>query len=755
MRISARALGLLVLVLVPSWSFAAQEAPAPKIETPELKIVRVAGKIEIDGDLTDAGWQEAARIDRFWETNRNENGEPPAGTVAHLAYDEKYVYVAVDNRDPAPKNIRAFLADRDSVPQDTDYAGIILDPRHDGKTGYLFLVNPKNIQYDAINSDVTGEDSSLDLFWDSATKITAEGWTLEIRIPFSSLRYGKGDPQTWGAMIYRNYPRDFRYQMFSAPIPRGQSCFICNENTLVGLNGLPTGSHYVVAPYAAANQPWAPEGEVGSRLESGDFEYDLGADLKWLPNADHAIDATINPDFSQVESDASQVTANERFALFFSEKRPFFLEGLDLLSTPLQVVYTRTITSPHWGARATGHFGSTAYTALIADDRGGGSVIIPGSQGSEFADQDFQSRVGVGRVRRDFGTSFVSFLAALRESEGGSHNRVFGPDFHWRRGGDSITGQFLLSDTRTPDDPASGVAEWDGRQLRSHAAQVELFRSRKSYEIFAYVKDIGDDFRADVGFLPQVGYREALTQITRLWYPKKGPFRSLQPALAVRYSEDSKGRLLLSRVVPKLNFDGAYNSSSEISYKFERVRAGDRTFDRRYVEYFAEISPSRQIGEISLSGFIGDDVDFGNSRPGKGGSVKLTSVLRPGQHLELQLSATRRWLDVEGVDGHLGGRYLTAQLGRVRANYNFNSRTFLRLIGEDIRTTVDRLREPEAGQGKEHSRDLTGSALLGYKLNWQTVLFVGFGDARTLDEQGSLAPAARQAFFKVSYAFQG
>lgn len=747
MRTAALSLGL--FVCFSAVGFSAQEAPAPKIETPELRIVRVTGKIEIDGDLADAGWREAARVDRFWETNRNENGEPPAKTVAWLAYDDRYVYAALEMTDPDPKNIRAFYSDRDAVPSDTDYAGVILDSTHDGKTGILFLVNPRNTQYDAINSDVTGEDSSLDLFWDSATKITATGWTLELRIPFSSLRYGKGDPQTWGALIYRNYPRDFRYQMFSAPIPRGGNCFICNENTLVGLSGLPTGAHYVVAPYAAASQPWAARGGAGSALERGDFNSELGADFKWLPNADHAIDATINPDFSQVESDASQVTANERFALFFSEKRPFFLEGLDLLATPLQVVYTRTITSPSWGARATGHFGSTAYTALVADDRGGGSVIVPGPENSQFADQDFESHVGIGRARRDFGTSFVSFLTALRENEGGSYNRIYGPDFQWRKGGDSVTGQILLSDSRTPDSPGSGVEEWDGRQLRSHAAYVEHYTSRKNYEIFSYYKDIGDDFRADVGFLPQVGYREVLSQYTRNFYPKGGAFRSLRPGFAARYAEDQNGRLLLSRVVPKFSFDGARNSFSEVSLKFERVRAGERIFDRTYVEYYAEISPSRRFGEISLSGFVGDDVDFGNSRPGKGGSVKLTSVLRPGQHLDLQLSATHRWLDVEA------GRFLTAGVGRVRANYNFNSRAFLRLIGEEIRTTVDRARRPVPEVGEERSKSRTGSALFGYKLNWQTVLFLGIGDARALDEEGTLAPVARQAFFKVSYAFQG
>ncbi len=743
------ALGLCLFVLVSATAYPAQEAAAAKIETPELRIVRVSGKIEIDGDLSDAGWQEAARIERFWETRRNENGEPPVAMVGFLAYDERYFYVALQMTDPDPKSIRAFYADRDSVPSDTDYAGILIDSAHDGKTGILFLVNPKNVQYDAINSDVTGEDSSVDLFWDSAAKETPDGWVLEMRIPFSSLRYGKGDPQTWGAMLYRNYPRDFRYQIFSAPMPRGRGCFVCNENTLAGLSGLPSGAHYVVAPYAAANQPWAAPNGAGSRLERGDFDSDVGADFKWLPNANHAIDATINPDFSQVESDASQVTANERFALFFSEKRPFFLEGLDLLASPLQVVYTRTITSPRWGARATGHFGSTAYTALVADDRGGGSVIIPGSQGSQFANQDVSSKVGIARVRHDFsGPSFVSFLTTLRESDGDAHSRVFGPDFQWRRGGDTVTGQFLLNDTRTPNAPQSGIVEWDGRKLSSHGAYLEHNRSRKGYDLYTSYTDIGDEFRADVGFLPQVGYREGLSQYTRNFYPKKGPLRSVRPGFAMRYSEDSSGRLLRSRVVPKLSFDGAHNSYGEISYKVERIRSGEKIFDRRYVEYYSEISPSRSLGQISLSGFVGDDVDFANSRLGTGGTVKLTSVLRPGQHLDLQLSATRRWLDVDS------GRFLTADLARIRANYNFNSRTFLRLIGEEIRTTVENSRRPEPGTGTERSKDLTGSALLGYKLNWQTVLFVGFGDARTLDDRGDLAPVARQAFFKVSYAFQ-
>ena len=216
--------------------------------------------------------------------------------------------------------------------------------------------------------------------------------------------------------------------MFNSKLPRGSNCFICHAQKMTGLTGLPSGNHLVLAPYATGRQ----ESAAGRRrrhppgaTEPADLE--AGLDAKWTPNANTAIDATINPDFSQIESDVAQITANERFALFFPEKRPFFLEGLELFSTPLQAVYTRTITSPRWGLRATGEVGNALYTVLVAEDRGGGSVILPGPNGSSLADQDFSSRVAIGRGRQDFGNSFASFLLTDREIEGGGHNRVARP----------------------------------------------------------------------------------------------------------------------------------------------------------------------------------------------------------------------------------------------------------------------------------------------------------------------------------------
>ena len=196
----------------------------------EIRISRAAGPIAVDGDLADAGWDGATRVETWYETNPGDNVPPKVKNVGWLAYDEQFLYAALECDDPEPGKIRAPFAERDVLGGDTDYGGIILDTRNDGRTAILFLANPRGIQYDAVTDD-GNEDSSPDFFWDAAGRITAAGWTLEIRIPFSSLRYERKDPQTWGILLYRNCPRDFRYQMFSAKLPRGGNCFICRRTS--------------------------------------------------------------------------------------------------------------------------------------------------------------------------------------------------------------------------------------------------------------------------------------------------------------------------------------------------------------------------------------------------------------------------------------------------------------------------------------------------------------------------------------------
>jgi len=468
-RASSLRRGLLAAAVV-SCTLAASAAAQTAADEP-LRIERVRAPISIDGDLSDAGWQQAGQITTWFETNPGDNIEPKVKSVAWLAYDDQFFYAAFRFDDPNPKAIKAPYGDHDFVPSYTDYGGIIVDPKNDGKTAQMFLANPRGIQYDAISSDASGEDNSPDFYWDSAGRITESGWTLEIRVPFSSLRYEESDPAQWRIMLYRNMPREFRYQMFTSRLPRDSNCFICNTRPLVGLSGLPSGSHWVLAPFATGNQTSLPKDGLGSSLENQGTEADFGIDGKWVPNPNLVVDATINPDFSQIESDAAQISANERFALFFPERRPFFLEGIDLFSTPLQAVYTRSFNEPKWGLRSTGQLGRSSYTLLLGEDDGGGLVILPGTNSSSFAAQDFSSKVAIGRWRRDFGKpgSFFSMLYTGREIDGGAYNRVLGPDVRWQpTPQDTFAAQLLVSRSETPN-RTDLADEWDGRALSGTA----------------------------------------------------------------------------------------------------------------------------------------------------------------------------------------------------------------------------------------------------------------------------------------------
>ncbi|HEX6463843.1 MAG TPA: DUF5916 domain-containing protein, partial [Vicinamibacterales bacterium] len=443
-------------------------------------ITKATGHITIDGDLSDEAWQHATRIDKWYETQPGDNTEPKVKNVGYLTYDDRFFYAAFDFEDPNPAAMRAPFADRDNIGNGfDDYGGIILDARATGSTGVLFVVTPRNVQYDSSMDDSSGEDSSPDFFWDSAVKISPHGWTLEMRIPFSSIRYRNVDPQTWRILLYRNYPRDRHYQFFSARIPRESNCFVCRANVLTGLEHLPSGGHIVIAPYVSGNGLSQAPG-VGAPLGKTTFDGHAGVDVKYLPNADNAADMTIKPDFSQVESDTAQIATNQRFALFYPEKRPFFLEGVDMFATPIQAVYTRTITDPIAGGRLTGKAAGFRYTAVVAVDDGGGSVVIPGPTNSSLAPDDFGSTVFIGRAKRDMGLSFVSVLATDRENRSGNgYNRVAGPDFQWRPSGrDVVSGELLFSDTKTPNHPEL-AAEWTGQSLTGRAGSAQWSHNTK------------------------------------------------------------------------------------------------------------------------------------------------------------------------------------------------------------------------------------------------------------------------------------
>ncbi len=745
-----RALAALAVVCArPLWLWA-QEAP-PVYEKPKIRMARITSPIKVDGDLSDPGWAEATEIPLAYEINPGDNTTPAVKTLVKIGYDDQFFYASFWCEDPDISKLRAPFVDRDGINDDQDYVGILLDVENKNHSAIDFWIGPRGIQADSVFFEGTfQEDFGPDYFWQSAGAIGIDSWVAEVAIPLSSLRYPKEDPQDWALALYRTYPRDRNYQFYSVRVPRGSSCFLCNSATVEGITGLPQGAHWVLAPYGAVTNT-KHYGADGPFDDNTTTLGQAGLDAKWLPNASTILDATINPDFSQIEADTAQISVNERFALFFPEKRPFFLEHVDLLQTPIQAVYTRTITQPLWGARLTGKTGGTNFTALVANDEGGGTVIIPGPVFSETAPQDFESTVAIARVRQDLGASFAGVLATGRVIEGGGYNAVVGGDFHWQAGAnDIINGQYLYSFSQNPDRPDL-YPGWLGQKQSGFGLEAEWSHSTSTWEWNLGYDDFASGFLADNGFVPQVGYREAEAGIGYRFFPS-GFFSRLRPLAGAEYSTDRDGDLISRRYFPGIAFQAQWSLRGEIDYNFEAVRIEGQTLEFNRVVWSLQASPSRFLPRITFGGNYGQQPDVFNVRVGNGGELSVTSTIRPTAHLALDLIGERQWND-ETVDGR-EGRLFTATVARARAIYVFNSRMYFRVIGQYIETT----RDPALWTFPvlEKEAEFSGSALFSYKLNWQTVLFAGYGDNRALFETSGidLRPRDRQFLLKLSYAFQ-
>src|SRR3954464_298121 len=280
------AAAFLLLVFTQAHTLLAQTSLAGET----LHISRATGSIKIDGELSDGGWKGAAPVTTWYEVNPGDNTPPKVRNVGRIAYDDRFLYAAFEFDDPNPRAIRAPYSDRDDAGGGFyDFGGMFVDAGDSGRTATLFAVTPRNIQQDSVIDDASGEAISPDFFWESATKITTRGWTLEMRIPFTSLRYQNGDPQTWAILMYRNYPRENHYQFFSAKLPRGYNCLICHANTLEGLQRLPGGGHLVAAPYVSSNSSARPAVGLGSRLVTDPRKTHTAAESRSRPAPDPAV----------------------------------------------------------------------------------------------------------------------------------------------------------------------------------------------------------------------------------------------------------------------------------------------------------------------------------------------------------------------------------------------------------------------------------------------------------------------------------
>ncbi len=752
---------LLLALLAPMAALAQAEetagGPPGRGGRPPLAVGRAASKISIDGVLDEPAWQSAARLELRYETKPAENAPPPVRTETLFTYDSDHLYIAFRAHDPNPSEIRAHLSDRDTAFSD-DFVGIVLDTFNDERRAFEFFVNPLGVQMDMFNDDVGGsEDASWDAIWDAAGKVHGSGYDVEIAIPWSSLRFPRTEGgQTWGFDALRFYPRSQRHRISSHPLDRNVSCYVCQFSKMNGFAGITPGRNMEIDPTVTANRTDARDDDALDRpLREGGVETEPGLTAKWGITPNLTLNAALNPDFSQVEADAAQLDVNTQFALFFDEKRPLFLEGADFFRTPLDVVFTRNVADPDWALKLTGKQGKSAMGLFVAQDART-NLILPGSNGSEPAFFPMETTDAVLRYRRDLGSSSaVGVLYTGREGDG-YFNRLGGFDGLWRiNDSNHVRAQLLESRTEYPIGRVdNGSGGGDGEDdvtlpegtLEDDALWVSYDHNSRDWNAYARWEDVGRDFRADMGFLPRVDYTFRLAGLRRIWYGERWHRMTFGGDWDRR--EDQSGQLLEEEIEASAEFQGPLQS-------FLSVGGGRRdrffngvTFDETFLSAFGEADFTGNL-YASLKVNVADEIDFVNTQAGDLVQIEPAMRLDLGRHLRTRLSHVYQQLDVDG------GNLFTANLTQLSAVYQFNVRTFVRAIFQYRR--IERTPELYIALDPEdvdpESERLFTQLLFSYKLNPQTVFFLGYSDIALADRRIDLTRENRTFFLKLGYAW--
>lgn len=391
----------------------------------------------------------------FYEYQPRDAVAAQFGTEARVAYDKQALYIAITAPDPDPRKIIAPLEQRDQVNGSQDLIALHIDPVGSRKFAQIFRFNAVGALGDGLfNENTTNEDYSPNFEFTVRTAPDDKGWTAEVRIPFSTLRYSDPPSATWSIQIVRGITRGEQYRFANARIPSDSNCLLCYAQSLESMKELPAGRELTVIPQLTLRRD---SDQFSGGNKSNKINFVVGADAKFRPRADLVFNATINPDFSQVELDSHQLASSAQFALFFPKKRPFFLEGVDILSSPFNgAIYTRSINDPAWGARLTQRGGGTDFTVLTVRDDGKGFLLLPNALNTGFSSQSTKSQATTGRIRTQVGAWSIGGLLSDRSYESAlglqsASNRIAGVDFVWRPNGETrVRGQVLGSFTNDP-----------------------------------------------------------------------------------------------------------------------------------------------------------------------------------------------------------------------------------------------------------------------------------------------------------------
>jgi hypothetical protein len=740
----------LIELLVFSFALQSQEMARPQLQTerPLFYVPEISIPVKIDGILNETAWDKAVIIELPYEIDPGESIQARVKTECLLISDSHNFYIGFRAYDPNPKEIRAHYMDRD-LAFDDDWVFITLDPFLDERRGFQFLSNPLGVQMDTLLNEVgSGEsevDATWDAIWDSSGRITQNGYEVEMSIPFTSLRFPKSDGQKkWGFQALRHYPRNFAYFFRATPWDRNQDCTLCGNVTIVGFEGAHPGKNLEINPTISARRTDAAETFPDNHLKLGRAKTEPGLSVRWGFTPNIQLNSALNPDFSQVEADVAQLEINTRFALYYTEKRPFFLEGADIFKTQLNAVYTRTIADPSWGIKLSGKEKSHAFGILVSQDMTT-NLLLPGNQVSKLFTLNQSAASSILRYRIDLGRqSTLGLLGSHRHGHSYS-NSVLGCDGQFQlTASDSIGFQFLLSQTFYPKEISEGNNQPE-ESFRSGALSMTYHHEARNWKLWASYENLGCGFRADLGFIPRVDLRSTYAGIQRVFWGNPGSwYRKLLFTAEGSYSNNQEGKLTDRSIFLSAAVNGPLQSAISLGFVAKKELFRVDYYDQFYFQLNSSVRPSGTFA-FSLAGKIGDGIDYTGMRSAKILMISPGVGCFIGRSFQASLEHS-----LERLDAKEGCLYV-ANLSQIRLVYQPTARLFIRTIVQYLDLDLNLkyyLIDPDP-----INRKLFTQLLLSYKINPQTLVFIGYSENRFGMEGIILSQQDRTFFIKVSYAW--
>lgn len=568
----------------------------------------------IDGQLNDAVWRNGALFGDFYQTQPGDNVKPSHPTEVMMGYDSKHLYIAfkvIQDRN----TVRATVARRDNI-FDDDYIGLYMDTFNDKRQAYTVFFNPLGIQADGTMTEGRGEDYSVDIIMESKGVLTPDGFTIEVAIPFKSLRYEAGKDKQWGIQIFRRIKYTNGELNSWMPNDRSKSGSLNKAGHITGLEGIETTRQLEINPSVTLSQSgrrsrYTFNNDPAGRYVNDGLKGEFGMTAKFGLTPTITLDFAYNPDFAQVEADAPVTSANQRFPIFFAEKRPFFLERIDIFQSPLNLVNTRAIVDPDIAAKLTGRRGKNTFGILYASDNNPGNFTKDERQDllecelartapwqpcpfERFMDKN--AGIGVLRFKRDVGKENTLGFFGTSYNFVDKHNYTSGVDGRFRLN-QKITTEFQLVGTHSrrnfydPDTDSVGYRTGNGVGYRWWAERAD----RNLYMNFL-AEGRSPNYRADVGFTPRTdtNYLGSFIQYTTDKDQKKAIiYKQIWNETNIRY--DWKGRTQYS--ISNTRLQAGLQRQTYIGVNFQ-------TGYERVLEH--EFGPRRSATQ--LGAFYGDDM---------------------------------------------------------------------------------------------------------------------------------------------------